>query len=322
MSFAHDVKLEVLEEKIENECCKLAFLSSVIHACGELTKSGKDIFVTLKTDVDKVYDVVNDCLRTLYGEEAEVEIDDDINVNKSVRYLISLPKQCTKRILFDCGILNFDYEFSLKQTLDEHIIENECCARTFVKGVFATSSTSNIILQENEKKRNFSGYHWEFMFVNETFADDFSNLLFSLNIKNKKSHRKNLTVLYIKEAEVVSDLLGIVGAFKGLLKLQNEMAFREMRNNINRQTNCINANISKTVNASIRQIKAIEKIEKTIGFDALPQSLRELCLVRLANPEEPLDNLTKLLSTPITKSGINHKFQRIIKIADNIEEDK
>lgn len=64
---------------------------------------------------------------------------------------------------------------------------------------------------------------------------------------------------------------------------------------------------------------AIRKIQDTIGFEALPINLRELCVLRLANPEESLDNLTKLSKTPITKSGINHQFSRIIKIADKID---
>ena len=323
MSFAHEVKLEVLETPTKNECCKLAFLSAVIHSCGELTKSGKEFFLELKTDIEKVYNEVNECLKTLYGEYAEVNLDDDANINKSVRYVISLPKSITNQILFDCGIAKFSInnEFTLIQGIDEHIIENDCCAKSYIKGVFATASTSNIILNEGnmEDARTFSGYHWEFVFTSEAFADDFSNLLFSQGITNKKSKRKNLFVLYIKEAEVVSDLFAIVGAFKSLLKLQNEIAFREVRNNINRQNNCLNANITKTVNASIKQIQAINKIEQTIGFEKLPQNLRELCLVRLANPEESLDNLTKLLSTTITKSGINHQFRRLIKIADKID---
>ena len=79
------------------------------------------------------------------------------------------------------------------------------------------------------------------------------------------------------------------------------------------------SSITKTVNASLKQVKAINKIQDSIGFDKLPQHLRELCLLRLANPEESLDNLTKLMSTKITKSGINHQFRRLIKIAENIE---
>ena len=323
MSFAHEVKLEVLETPTKNECCKLAFLSAVIHSCGELTKSGKEFYLELKTDIEKIYDEVNECLKTLYGEYAELSFDDDTNINKSVRYVISLPKAITNQILFDCGIAKFSLnnEFTLIQGIDEHIIENECCAKNYIKGVFATASTSNIILNENNQddSRTFSGYHWEFVFTSEPYADDFSNLLFSQGIANKKSKRKNLYVLYIKEAEVVSDLFAIVGAYKSLLKLQNEIALREVRNNINRQNNCMNANITKTVTASLKQIQAINKIEQTIGFEKLQQNLRELCLVRLANPEESLDNLTKLLSTTITKSGINHQFRRLLKIAEKID---
>ena len=324
MSFAHEVKMEILEGSIESECCKLAFLSSVIHSCGELTKRGQEFFVELKTDVEKVYDKVNECLNTLYGEFAEVRIDEDNNVNKAVRYVISLPKNKTDQILFDCGIAKFspNHDFTLVSGIDEHIIENECCAKTYVKGVMATASTSSIKVNSQfdvNDNRSFSGYHWEFVFTLEDFADDFSNLLFSLGLPHKKSRRKNMFVLYIKESDVVSDLFALTGAMKSLLKLQNEMALREVRNNINRQNNCMNANITKTVNASLKQIKAIEKIKNKMGLDKLPPNLKELCLLRLANPEESLDNLTKLFSTDITKSGINHKFRKIIKIADGLK---
>ena len=216
--------------------------------------------------------------------------------------------------------MNQEGAFELIHGIDEHIVESDCCAKAYIKGVFLTSMTANIVLggEEKNKRKIFSGYHIEFVLNNETFADDFSSLLFSQGISSKKSKRKKSFVLYIKEAEQVSDLLATVGAFKSVLNLQSEMAIRDVRNNINRQNNCINANISKTVNASIKQLNAIEKIEKTIGIEALPQQLQELCLVRLANPEETLSNLTKLVSTPITKSGINHKFQKILKIADDI----
>ena len=125
--------------------------------------------------------------------------------------------------------------------------------------------------------------------------------------------------MYIKESEVVSDLLATVGAFRGLLKLQNEIAIREVRNNVNRQNNCLNANISKTVNASLKQMQAINKIKNTIGFEKLPINLRQLCLLRIANPEESLENLTKLMPNNITKIVINHQFRRIIKISESIE---
>ena len=138
--------------------------------------------------------------------------------------------------------------------------------------------------------------------------------------KNIKIFSANSNIsLNIKEAEKVSDLLALVGAYKSLLKLQNEMALRDVRNNVNRQTNCMNANITKTVNASIKQVKAIEHIRDTVGLDSLPDGLKELCQIRLEYREETLENLTKMLSSPITKSGIYHKFDRIMKIAEKLK---
>ena len=91
-----------------------------------------------------IYNEVNECLKTLYGEFAEVKLDDDANINKSVRYVISLPKAITNQIMFDCGIAKFSLnnEFTLIQGIDEHIIENECCAKSYIRGVFATASTT------------------------------------------------------------------------------------------------------------------------------------------------------------------------------------
>lgn len=322
MSFASEAKNEVVNIICENECCKMAQLSAILHSAGELVIRNNEYAIQVKTDVEKVYDIINDSLSRLYGSQAKKSIDDDVNVNKTVRYIISIPTDVSKQVMFDCGLARINSEgvFELVQGIDEHIIEGDCCAKAYIKGVFITSVTSSIIINDDatNKNRVFSGYHLEFDLDNEQFADDFSSLLFSQGISSKMNKRKNVYVLYIKEAEQVSDLLAAVGAYKSVLKLQNEITLREVRNLVNRQNNCINANISKTVSASVRQLEAIQKIERTIGIDSLPESLQELCLVRLANPEETLLNLTKLVSSPITKSGINHKFRKIIKIADNI----
>ena len=48
----------------------------------------------------------------------------------------------------------------------------------------------------------------------------------------------------------------------------------------------------------------------------------ELALLRLANPEASLEELRKLSTEELTKSGINHRFTKIIKIADDITKSK
>ena len=79
------------------------------------------------------------------------------------------------------------------------------------------------------------------------------------------------------------------------------------------------ANISKTINASLKQLDAINFIDSVIGIGSLESSLQEVCLLRLANKEESLDNLVKLMNGKISKSGLNHRLNKIIKISEELK---
>ena len=115
-------------------------------------------------------------------------------------------------------------------------------------------------------------------------------------------------------------LLALLGANKAVLDLSNEIVTRELRNKVNRQVNCINANINKTVEASLKQVAAINTIIKTIGLESLSEDLQEVAVLRLANQEESLDELLKLSTIKLTRSGLNHRFRKIMKIASTLEE--
>ena len=100
---------------------------------------------------------------------------------------------------------------------------------------------------------------------------------------------------------------------------ENTRILKGMRNEVNRKVNCEAANINKTVSASIRQIRSIELIRDTIGFDRLPSGLRETACLRLEYPEANLKELGEYLSVPIGKSGVNHRLRKLSQIARDIE---
>ena len=129
-------------------------------------------------------------------------------------------------------------------------------------------------------------------------------------------------MLYLKEASQICDLLAIIDATSCNLQLQNEIVAREMRNQVNRETNCFSANVAKTISASAKQLDAIEKIRTSIGLEKLDPDLCEVALLRIANQEESLDELLALSTIKLTKSGLYHRFKKIIKIAQSIEDKK
>lgn len=322
MSFSKDSKIEILKEDIpENDCCMFAFLSGLFHSCGEISKSNGKYIASFVTDVYEVYDYLNKIINKLYGDNLSLEIEDDYVINKTVYYRISISKQNSERILNDIGILNLTPTgYEIQWGIDENIVKEECCKRAFITGAYIGGSTSSIRLSGIERwKKTTSGYHIEFTSHSHQFLSDLALLLAEFSIMSKIVERKSLYVLYIKEAELIKDLLALVGANNSVMALSNEIITRERRNQVNREVNCINANINKTVSASIRQVEAINVIAETIGLDSLPEDLQEVAMLRLANPEESLMELLSLSTISLTRSGLNHRLNKIEKIAKTLK---
>ena len=161
-------------------------------------------------------------------------------------------------------------------------------------------------------------YHLEVVSDSKELAYTICDLLIEYGINAKVIEKKYNYATYVKEAESIALFLNIIGAHKALLDFENIKVMHEMNNQINRVVNCETANLSKIVNAAVRQIDAINKIKDTIGLASLPEGLREIAELRLKNPDMGLEELGKLLSKPLGKSGVNHRFKKIEEIADGI----
>ena len=64
----------------------------------------------------------------------------------------------------------------------------------------------------------------------------------------------------------------------------------------------------------------IQKIAESTGLGELPEELRELAELRLQNPEMSLRELGESLSPPLSRSGVNHRLQRIVDLAETLPE--
>ena len=324
MSFATKAKLEVLKENIENDCCSIAFLSAIIKCSGELSiSSNHQIKVEIFTEIPELFDKIKHIIEQYYGKVCEMSMMENTNISRSSRYKITLPYDITDQLLKDLGIMSIDQDgmLAIENGIADFLIMDDCCKRSYVKGAFVACATSNIVIKNYNNDRG-SGYHLEFVFNFDKIAEDFLKLLSNFDITAKITTRKNSPIVYIKEYQLICDTLALVGANKAVLDLQNEAAIRELRNNVNRQNNCLNANLNKTVQASVKQLNAIKNIQDNMGLESLSENLMELALLRLANPEATLEEVRQLSTQKLTKSGVNHRFAKIIEISDNITKNK
>lgn len=319
MSFSKSIKSEILTYD-ETADTAFAFLSGLFHGAGEIEKNSQGFKAHIVTDLNQLYQKINDIVHALYGDYLELEIEDDYVINKTTYYRITFPSSIAKSVLQDVGIIYLkDGGYQLNYGIDGNIVASSEEKISFLRGAFLGCGTSSIRLSEAENIKTTSGYHLELTSHSHEFLTDLAGILSEFGIFSKLVERKNLFVLYLKEAEAIKDFLALIGANQSVLALSNEIVRREKRNQINREVNCINANITKTVDASMRQIQAINTIISTIGLDGLDDELQEVAMLRLANPEESLDGLLKLSTIQLSKSGLNHRLKKILKIAEELK---
>ena len=94
---------------------------------------------------------------------------------------------------------------------------------------------------------------------------------------------------------------------------------KEARNNVNRIVNCETANLNKTLSAANSQIIAIKELKRKHKFNLLTKELKEIAELRLKNPDLSYDEIGKLLEKPLSKSGVSHRLNKIIKISEELK---
>ncbi len=162
-------------------------------------------------------------------------------------------------------------------------------------------------------------YHLEIVFRNNEKAEKINYILKELNINSKIIKRNKKYVLYIKDGEEISKFLALIGANDSVIKFEEIRVIKDMKNKVNRKVNYETANINKTINAAIQQIEDIKLIKAKNEFAKLPEGLKELANLRIENPDVSITELGKMLSKPLSKSGVNHRLLKLKEIAENLK---
>ena len=156
-----------------------------------------------------------------------------------------------------------------------------------------------------------------FSLPNEEATQNVFDMLCDCGMEPKQSVRRGKPIIYFKAAESIEDVLSFMGATKAALDIINTTILNDVRNNMNRICNAETANMDRTAKAAAEQCEAIKTIIKYGALQNLPAELRECAEIRLANPDMSLAQIRNLLSAPVSKSGLNHRFRKLIEIAES-----
>jgi len=311
MSFSSKVKGEIGRYTDLTKEEALAEISAIMKVGGTLGFSGKGLSFKITTENPASARIIFTILKEYFGIHSKLMVKKSVSLKKNNIYMVVITEEMGVRdLLRETGILKeVDGIMNLDYGIDESIINNDDQKKAYIRGAFLGGGSIS-----NPEKT----YHLEFVTHNEDYAIDLSKIINSFGLKSKVIQRKNSHIIYIKEGEQIVDLLNIIGAHSSLLELENIRILKEMRNNVNRLVNCETANLSKTVNAAVRQVESIKLIQNQIGLKRLPLNLREVAELRLNYPDESLKELGEMLEPPVGKSGINHRLRKIEKIASEL----
>ena len=206
-------------------------------------------------------------------------------------------------------LASFDYGV-YEGAVNRDMLFDDISASSFVRGAFLSCGNLN----DPEK-----GYRADFSVRDEALAKELQKILSEHYITANLSKRGNGYVVYLSRSEMVINLLTLIGLSDRSLEMIETTIVKGVKNNINRARNCDNANISKTVEASINQRRAIEFLQKTGRLEALPEQLYAAAKLRMDNPDSSLSELCRLSPDPITVSGLNHRLKKLIEIHEEFK---
>jgi len=197
----------------------------------------------------------------------------------------------------------------------EYIYSDDDLIRAYLRGVFLSSGSIN--------DPKTSKYHLELLVNSLEYAEFVSKLLNDNDLNSRVISREKKYMVYIKEAEKISDFLRIIKAYNAVMYYEDIRIYRDHKNMTNRLNNCEQANMDKIFFTAANQIKDIEKLKEYDMIDMLDEKIRVVIDYRIKYPEASLADLSDIISedtgNKISKSGLNHRFRKIREMVASIE---
>lgn len=306
MTFSHDVRNELTRVMPEKECCRKAELAALLASTARWSDNADgslDLVVQIENAATarKIYKLMKEA----YGLQAAVSSEVKRYFGKNHVYEVSAHLNPDERRIYQ--EIGPSHRAQPRSSGTSLLLGKSCCKRSYLRGIFLSRGFVN---------RPEGDYHLEFTFNDGAMAADVQKLLARFDLHAHSFERKNAQVIYIKESEKIADFLRVVGAANALLDFENVRIIKSMRNNVNRQVNCETANLTKTIDASLRQVDLIEGLIAGGGLEALPPTLKELALLRIDYPDSSLQELGEMLKVPLSKSGVAYRMRKLERIAE------
>lgn len=315
-SFSASVKEELIRLPAGKACCMLSEISALTQTSGHLAfRGGGWISVSYRLENAGTARRLFQLLKKRLNITPSLHFTQTRRLGGRRTCVLTLGAEDTRTLLKALHMAEADEEgqIHLKRTVPRHPMTRQCCGRAFLRGAFLGAGTMT-----NPDK----GYHLEWKTDDERFAQTLSKLLVKNGMPCRSYQRRGQQVIYLKDAQQISDMLAMMGAGSAKMEMENTRIRKQLRAEATRISNCDEHNSEKMLDAGQKQSNAIRQISLKQGLFTLPPGLQEMARLRLENPDLSLQQLGEMLDPPLGKSGVNHRMRRLMEIADGLGEEQ
>ncbi len=311
MSFSSEIKEELAGGEIRRMCCVTAECSALSQCLASFSTRGRGaVTLSYACPSPTIAKRLLKLFRAFSLDNIGIAIREDRRFGGRRTILLSLTGAEARRMMLHLQMLRRENGVLRYKQIPQRVVRRICCQRAFIRGMFLGCGSVNA----PEK-----GYHAEFRFRDKKKAEFFNRVLALQNLNFAISKRKTDYVVYTKKGAEVADLLATMEAVRSLLKLEDYRTMSQVKQKALRQVNCDNANVSRQVDASQKQLDIISRISILSGLRALPENLEELARLRISHPDYSLAQLGEAMKTKVSKASVSRYFKQMEKFADGLD---
>lgn len=303
MSFTAELKQELSALPLDKPCCMAAELSALSACTALMSLHGAGRWqLRFQSHSASVTKRIFKLLRQRYGLRAMPRLVRQPRFGGRRQYQLDLTAEDSRTLLRAVSPAGGMAQHSLR-SLPRRLTRRICCRRAWIRGMFLGCGT----VQDLRR-----GYRAEFLPPDQQRADYLLRLLEQSGLSPRRSKRRGKELLYFSDGDSLATLLGLMGAGRAVLQLENLRAANAIKQRVSRATNCDQANMMKQLNTAQQQVDHIVAISLNQGLSALPRELEQLARLRLSRPDAGLKELAQLCDPPLTKSGLQHRMRRLM----------
>lgn len=305
ISFSQYVKEEIAEVYSLMSNKDKPLLAAYLRINASLILKEKKTNMVLSTENAKIAKLIYSKTKEYYGDDVHLSFVQTFKKKMMFKIIVGA--------ISEDIIKDLDISF-LEGKISKDMVKNDEMISAYLAGAFLACGSINSPATSN--------YHFEMSFHSENYAKWMLHLFSrysGAHIEPKLSKRRDKTIIYVKKSQQIADFLTLIGAFNSRMDFENIRIERDFNNSENRLFNIDAANMKKISQTGENQVKEIKYIDEHLGIKNIHnEKQRLLCELRLENDSASLNELAALMSerltTPITKSNINHLFRSLHQI--------